>query len=79
MLKNTPAVQESRSENVVEALNNLILPRASWINMVGANPMLQEPFLHLARHKLTTVVTVQAIRCSPNGKQRLQRPDEPNL
>ena len=36
--------------------------------------MFQEPFLYLADLKLTTVVTAQAIRCSPNGEQRLQRP-----
>ena len=63
----TPAVQESRSEDAVEALEKWILPRASWINIGGANPMIQEPFLHLANRKLSTVVTAQAVRCSPNG------------
>ena len=58
----TPAVQESHSEDAVEALNKWMLPWASRINIVSANPMLQEPFLHLAGHKLTTVVTAQAIR-----------------
>ena len=72
----TPAVQKSRSEDAVEALNKWILLRASRINIVSANPMLQEPFLHLAGHKLTTVVTAQAIRRSPNREQRLQRPDD---
>ena len=75
-LQITPTVQESRSEDAVEAPDEWILPRASRINLVSANPMLQEPFLHLAGHKLTTVVTAQAIRCSPNGEQRLQRPDD---
>ena len=72
----SPAVQESRSEDAVEALEKWILPSASWINTVGANPMVQEPFLHLASHKLTTVVTAEAIRCSPNGEHWLQRPDD---
>ena len=72
----TPTVQQSRSEDAVEALDKWILSRAPWINIVGANPMLQEPFLHLMSHKLTTVVTAQTIRCSPNGEQRLQRPDD---
>ena len=53
----TPAFQESRSEDAVETLDKWILPRAFWINIVGANPMLQEPFLHLVSHKLTTVVS----------------------
>ena len=75
-MSKTPAVQESRSEDAVEALDKWILPRASRINIVGANPMLQEPFLYLANHKLTTVVTAQANCCSPNGEQRLQRPDD---
>ena len=74
--QNTPAVHESRSEDAVDALDKWILPSASRINIVGANPMLQEPFLHLVGHKLTTVATAQAIRCSPNGEQRLQRPDD---
>ena len=43
---------------------------------MNSNSMLQEQFLHLATHKLTTVVTAQAIRCSPNQEQRLQRPDD---
>ena len=72
----TPAVQESCSEDAVEALDKWNLPRAYRINIVGANRMLQEPFLHLASHNLTTVVTAQAIRCSPNAGQRLQRPDD---
>ena len=42
----------------------------------SANPMDQEPFLHLADHKLTTIVNAQATRCSPIGEQRLQRPDD---
>ena len=75
-MSKTPAVQESRSEDAVEALDKWILPRASQINIVSANPMVQEPFLHLASHKLTAVVTAQAIRCSPNGVPRLQRPDD---
>ena len=53
----TPAVQESRSEDAVEALDKWILPGASRIDIVGANSMVQEPFFHLAGHKLTTVVT----------------------
>ena len=72
----SPAVQESRSEDAVEALNKWILPSASRTNIVGANPILQEPFFHMASHKHTIVVTAQAIRCSPNGEQRLQRPDD---
>ena len=43
-----PAVQESRSEDAVEALDIWILPRASWVNIVDASPTVQEPFLHLA-------------------------------
>ena len=43
----TPAGQEGRSEDAVEALDKSILPRASRTNIVSANPMLQEPFLHL--------------------------------
>ena len=72
----TLAVQESRSEDAVEALDKWILPRAYWFNLVGANPVVQEPFLHLASYKLTTVDTVQAIRCSLNEEPRLQRPDD---
>ena len=72
----TPAPQESRSEDAVEALGKWILLRGLQINIVGANPMLQELFLHLAGQKHTTVVSALTIRCSPNGEQRLQRPDD---
>ena len=40
----TPVIQENRSEDAVEALDIWILPRDSWINIVVANPMVQEPF-----------------------------------
>ena len=72
----TSAVRESCSEDAVEALDKWILPRVSWINIVGTNPMVQEPFLNLASHKLATIVTAQAIRCSSNGEQCLQCPDD---
>ena len=75
--KKTP-VQENRPEDAVEALDKMDLPRAYWINIVGTSRMFQEPFLHLASHNLTTVVTAQAIRCSPKRGQRLQRPDNVN-
>ena len=62
-----PAVQESRSKDAVETLDKWTFPRASWINIVGANPMLQEPFLHLAGHNLLElrIVMLQLLQ-TPN-------------
>ena len=69
----TPAFQESRFKYAVETLDKWILPKASRINIVSTNSMVQEPILHLVSHKLTTVVSSHAIRCSSNGEQRLRR------